>query len=120
MVKSPNVATYDLQPEMNAYELTDRLIEAIELRKYNAIICNYANCDMVGHTGIMEAAIKAVEAVDTCLGRVVKAMQAAGGEVLITADHGNAETMLDPSPTSRIPRTPPIWCHSCMSVARPR
>lgn len=96
MVKSPNVATYDLQPEMNAYELTDRLIEAIELRKYNAIICNYANCDMVGHTGIMEAAIKAVEAVDTCLGRVVKAMQAAGGEVLITADHGNAETMLDP------------------------
>lgn len=97
MVKSPNVATYDLQPEMNAYELTDRLIEAIELRKYNAIICNYANCDMVGHTGIMEAAIKAVEAVDTCLGRVVKAMQAAGGEVLITADHGNAETMLDPT-----------------------
>ncbi len=95
MVKSPNVATYDLQPEMNAYELTDRLVEAIELRKYNAIICNYANCDMVGHTGIMEAAIKAVEAVDTCLGRVVKAMQAAGGEVLITADHGNAETMLD-------------------------
>jgi 2,3-bisphosphoglycerate-independent phosphoglycerate mutase len=95
MVKSPNVATYDLQPEMNAYELTDRLVEAIELRKYDAIICNYANCDMVGHTGIMEAAIKAVEAVDTCLGRVVKAMQAAGGEVLITADHGNAETMLD-------------------------
>lgn len=96
MVKSPHVATYDLQPEMNAYELTDRLTEAIELGKYNAIICNYANCDMVGHTGILEAAIKAVETVDNCLGRVVRAMQAAGGEVLITADHGNAETMLDP------------------------
>jgi 2,3-bisphosphoglycerate-independent phosphoglycerate mutase len=97
MVKSPNVATYDLQPEMNAYELTDKLIEAIALRKYDAIICNYANCDMVGHTGIMEAAVKAVEAVDNCLGRVVKAVQEAGGEVLITADHGNAETMQDPT-----------------------
>jgi 2,3-bisphosphoglycerate-independent phosphoglycerate mutase len=95
MVKSPNVATYDLKPEMNAFELTDKLVEAIELRKYDAIICNYANCDMVGHTGIMEAAVRAVEAVDSCLGRVVAAMQANGGEVLITADHGNAETMLD-------------------------
>jgi 2,3-bisphosphoglycerate-independent phosphoglycerate mutase len=95
MVKSPNVATYDLKPEMNAYELTDKLVEAIELRKYDAIICNYANCDMVGHTGMLDAAVKAVEAVDTCLGRAVKAMQGIGGEVLITADHGNAETMLD-------------------------
>jgi 2,3-bisphosphoglycerate-independent phosphoglycerate mutase len=96
MVKSPNVATYDLQPEMNAHELTDRLVEAIALRKYDAIICNYANCDMVGHTGIMEAAVKAVEAVDSCIGRAVEAMLESGGEVLITADHGNAETMLDP------------------------
>jgi 2,3-bisphosphoglycerate-independent phosphoglycerate mutase len=95
MVKSPNVATYDLQPEMNAFEVTDKLVEAIETRKYDAIICNYANCDMVGHTGIMEAAVRAVEAVDTCLGRAVRAMQSIGGEVLITADHGNAETMLD-------------------------
>jgi 2,3-bisphosphoglycerate-independent phosphoglycerate mutase len=95
MVKSPPVATYDQQPEMSAIEVTDKLVEAIESRKYDAIICNYANCDMVGHTGILEAAVKAVEAVDSCLGRVVRAMQSIGGEVLITADHGNAETMLD-------------------------
>jgi 2,3-bisphosphoglycerate-independent phosphoglycerate mutase len=95
MVQSPKVATYDLKPEMNAFELTEKLIEAIQTRKYDTIICNYANCDMVGHTGIMEAAIKAVETVDSCLGQVVEAMQAIGGEVLITADHGNAETMQD-------------------------
>jgi 2,3-bisphosphoglycerate-independent phosphoglycerate mutase len=95
MVKSPHVATYDLKPEMSALEVTDKLVEAIEARKYDAIICNYANCDMVGHTGIMEATVKAVETVDSCLGRVVRAMQAIGGEVLITADHGNAETMQD-------------------------
>ncbi len=95
MVKSPHVATYDLKPEMSAVEVTDKLVEAIESRKYDAIICNYANCDMVGHTGIVEAAVKAVETVDTCLGRAVKAMQSIGGEVLITADHGNAETMRD-------------------------
>lgn len=96
MVKSPPVATYDQKPEMSAYEVTDKLVEAIRSRKYDAIICNYANTDMVGHTGILQAAIQAVEAVDTCIGRVVEAMQAIGGEVLITADHGNAETMLDP------------------------
>lgn len=95
MVKSPNVATYDLKPEMNAFELTDKLVEAIESRKYDAIICNYANCDMVGHTGIMEAAVQAVEAVDTCIGRIVQAIESVNGELLITADHGNAETMLD-------------------------
>jgi 2,3-bisphosphoglycerate-independent phosphoglycerate mutase len=95
MVRSPDVATYDLKPEMSAPEVTDKLVEAIESRKYEAIICNYANCDMVGHSGIMEAAVKAVEAVDACLGRVVEAMRANGGEVLITADHGNAETMRD-------------------------
>ncbi len=95
LVPSPKVATYDLQPEMNAPEVTDRLIEAIESKKYSAIICNFANCDMVGHSGILEAAIKAVEALDTCVGRVVAAMQGIGGEVIITADHGNAEMMRD-------------------------
>jgi 2,3-bisphosphoglycerate-independent phosphoglycerate mutase len=95
MVKSPHVATYDMQPEMSAVEVTDKLVEAIESHKYDAIICNYANCDMVGHTGILEAAVQAVEVVDVCLGRVVEAMRANGGEVLITADHGNAETMRD-------------------------
>jgi len=95
LVPSPKVATYDLQPEMNAAEVTDKLVEAIESKKYNAIICNYANCDMVGHSGILEAAIKAVEALDICVGRVVAAMQRIGGEVIITADHGNAELMRD-------------------------
>jgi 2,3-bisphosphoglycerate-independent phosphoglycerate mutase len=95
LVPSPPVATYDLQPEMSAFELTDRLEEAILSRKYNAIVCNYANGDMVGHTGSLEAAIKAIETLDTCVGRVVKAMQSIGGEVIITADHGNAEVMFD-------------------------
>jgi 2,3-bisphosphoglycerate-independent phosphoglycerate mutase len=95
LVPSPHVATYDLQPEMSAFEVTDRLEEAILSKKYDAIICNYANADMVGHTGNLEAAIKAIEAVDTCLGRVVRAMQKVGGEVIITADHGNAECMED-------------------------
>ncbi len=97
LVPSPDVATYDLKPEMSAYELTDKLIGAIESRKYDAIICNYANADMVGHTGNLEAAIKAIEVLDECVGKVVKAMQATGGEVLITADHGNAEMMRDNS-----------------------
>ena len=95
LVPSPKVATYDLQPEMSAYEMTDKLVEAIQAKKYDAIICNYANCDMVGHTGFLDAAIKAVEALDVCIGRVVAAMQAIGGEVIITADHGNAELMRD-------------------------
>ncbi|MDO9225161.1 MAG: 2,3-bisphosphoglycerate-independent phosphoglycerate mutase [Pseudomonadota bacterium] len=95
MVKSPHVATYDMKPEMSAFEVTDKLVEAIKSRKYDAIICNYANCDMVGHTGMVDAAVKAVETVDACLGRVVAAMQSINGEVLITADHGNAETMRD-------------------------
>ncbi len=93
LVPSPNVATYDLQPEMNAPELTDRLIEAIESRKYDVIICNYANPDMVGHSGKMDPAIKAIEAIDTCLGRLYRTLQKVGGEMLITADHGNAEQM---------------------------
>jgi 2,3-bisphosphoglycerate-independent phosphoglycerate mutase len=95
LVPSPRVATYDLKPEMSAFEVTDKLEAAIRSRQYQAIICNYANGDMVGHTGILEAAIKAVEALDTCIGRVVTAMLECGGEVLITADHGNAEQMID-------------------------
>ncbi len=95
MVPSPKVATYDLQPEMSAFELTDQLVEAIKSKKYNAIICNYANCDMVGHTGNIQAAIKAVETLDDCVALVVAAAQATGAEVIITADHGNAEMMHD-------------------------
>ena len=87
--------SYDLKPEMSAYELTDKLTSAIRQRRYDAIICNYANGDMVGHTGNLAAATRAIEVLDECLGRVIKAMQESGGEVLITADHGNAETMLD-------------------------
>ncbi|MBL1277336.1 MAG: 2,3-bisphosphoglycerate-independent phosphoglycerate mutase [Ectothiorhodospiraceae bacterium] len=93
LVQSPDVATYDLQPEMNAPELTDKLVEAILSKKYDTIICNYANPDMVGHTGNMKATIKAIEALDTCLARVVTALESIGGEALITADHGNAEQL---------------------------
>ena len=95
LVPSPQVATYDLQPEMSAPEVTDKLVAAIESGKYDAVICNYANCDMVGHSGIMEAATKAVEAIDVCLGRVLAAAAKVGGDVLITADHGNVEQMFD-------------------------
>ncbi|HKB59608.1 MAG TPA: 2,3-bisphosphoglycerate-independent phosphoglycerate mutase [Gallionellaceae bacterium] len=96
LVPSPKVATYDLKPEMSAFEVTDKLEAAIRSKQYQAIICNYANGDMVGHSGNLEAAIKAVEALDACVGRVVDAMRECGGEVLITADHGNAEQMMDP------------------------
>jgi len=95
LVPSPKVATYDLQPEMSAYAVTDKLEAAILSRKYAIIICNYANGDMVGHSGNMAAAIKAIETLDMCIGRVVKAMQSIGGEVILTADHGNAEQMQD-------------------------
>ncbi|MEN8177178.1 MAG: 2,3-bisphosphoglycerate-independent phosphoglycerate mutase [Pseudomonadota bacterium] len=95
LVPSPRVATYDLKPEMSAEEVTDHLVEAIECGKYDAIICNYANSDMVGHTGKLEAAIRAIEKIDACLGRVKQALLKAGGEMLITADHGNAEQMVD-------------------------
>lgn len=97
LVPSPKVATYDLQPEMSAVEVTDKVVEAIGSGKYDFIILNYANGDMVGHTGIMPAAVKAVETVDTCVGRFVQAIKKAGGVVCITADHGNAEMMVDPS-----------------------
>jgi len=95
LVKSPMVATYDLQPEMSAPEVTDNLVMAIESGVYDIIICNYANADMVGHTGKFAAAVKAIEVIDKALGRVYEALQKAGGEMLITADHGNAELMLN-------------------------
>ena len=96
LVPSPKVATYDLKPEMSAIEVTDKLVEAIQSGKFDVIIANYANGDMVGHTGVIPAAIKAVETVDACLKRVVEAILAAGGAILVTADHGNAEMMKDP------------------------
>lgn len=95
LVPSPKVATYDLQPEMSAYPVAEKVVEAVESGKYDAIILNFANCDMVGHTGVFEAAVKAVEAVDTCVGKVVAAVEKAGGAVIITADHGNADKMLE-------------------------
>jgi len=93
LIQSPDVATYDLQPEMNAPALTDALVEAIEGGQFDVIICNYANPDMVGHSGNYEATIEAIEALDKCLDRVLKALDKSGGEALITADHGNAEMM---------------------------
>lgn len=96
LVPSPKVATYDLQPEMSLPELTDRLVEAIGSTRYDVIVCNIANPDMVGHTGVFEAAVKAVEAVDVALGRIEVALRAVGGEMLVTADHGNLELMRDP------------------------
>lgn len=95
LVKSPSVATYDLKPEMSAYEVCDKMCEAVESGKYDVIILNFANCDMVGHTGIFDAAVKAVEAVDTCTGRVYDSVKKMDGVMMITADHGNAEKMLD-------------------------
>lgn len=95
LVPSPDVATYDLQPEMSAPEVTDKLVAAIESGKYDVLVVNYANGDMVGHTGVFEAAVQAVEALDVCVGRVEAAVRAAGGDMLITADHGNCEQMQD-------------------------
>lgn len=96
LIKSPDVETFDMKPEMSAYEVTDAVVDAINSDKYDVIILNYANCDMVGHTGIFDAAKAAVEAVDTCVGRMVDAIQAKGGVALITADHGNADKMYEP------------------------
>ena len=95
LVDSPRVSTYDLQPEMSAPEVTDRLVEAIEQQRYDVIVCNYANGDMVGHTGIFSAAVKAAETIDQCLQRIITALQKVDGEALITADHGNCEQMTD-------------------------
>ena len=95
LVKSPKVATYDLQPEMSAYSVCDHVVEAIQGGKYDVIIVNFANPDMVGHTGVQDAAIKAIEAVDVCVGRVYDALLAADGQMFICADHGNAEQLVD-------------------------
>ena len=95
LVPSPDVATYDLKPEMSAPEVTDKLVEAIESGQYDVLVVNYANGDMVGHTGVFDAAVKAVEALDVCVGRIESALKAAGGDMLITADHGNCEQMQD-------------------------
>lgn len=96
LVNSPKVATYDLKPEMSAYEVCDKLVDAIKSEKYDVIIINFANPDMVGHTGVEEAAVKAVEAVDECVGKAVVALKEVGGQMFICADHGNAEQLIDP------------------------
>ena len=95
LVPSPKVETYDMKPEMSAVEVTDKVVEAINTKKYDCIILNYANPDMVGHTGNLDAAIKAVETIDTCVGRVLEAVNAQNGVLMITADHGNCEQMID-------------------------
>lgn len=97
LVASPKVATYDMQPEMSSEELTEKLVAAIKSGKYDQIICNYPNGDMVGHTGVYDAAVKACEAVDSCIARVVAAIKEVDGQLFITADHGNAEMMVDPA-----------------------
>ena len=94
-MKSPKVPTYDMKPEMSAYEVCDKLVEAIKSQKYDVIIINFANPDMVGHTGVEDAAIKAVEAVDACVGRAVEAVKEVNGQMFICADHGNAEQLVD-------------------------
>ena len=95
LIKSPDVETFDMKPEMSAFEVTDAVVDAINSDKYDVIILNYANCDMVGHTGVFDAAKTAVEAVDTCVGRMVDAILAKNGVALITADHGNADKMYE-------------------------
>lgn len=96
LIASPKVATYDLKPEMSAYEVTEEALRRIQSDKYDVIILNFANCDMVGHTGVFSAAVAAVEAVDTCMGRVLDEVLSRGGVALVTADHGNADQMIDP------------------------
>jgi 2,3-bisphosphoglycerate-independent phosphoglycerate mutase len=95
LIPSPKVATYDLKPEMSAYEVCDEAVRRVQSRKYDVMILNFANCDMVGHTGVFEAAWKAVHVVDECVGKVVSAVLAGGGAAIVTADHGNAELMVD-------------------------
>ena len=95
LIPSPKVPTYDMQPEMSAYLVTDKVIELIESDKYDVIILNFANADMVGHTGIMDAAEKAIEALDKCVPRIASAVLEKDGTILLTADHGNADDMID-------------------------
>ena len=118
LVKSPDVATYDLKPEMSAYEVTEKVTSAIESGKYDVVILNYANCDMVGHTGVFEAAVKAVETVDICLDRLLKSIDKVNGTALITADHGNADVMEweDGSPFTQHTTNPVpfiVYNHNC-------
>ena len=112
LIHSPKVATYDLQPEMSAYKVCDEVVSRIKSGKYDVIILNYANCDMVGHTGVFDAARQAVEAVDTCVGKTVEATLAMGGVALITADHGNADKMYeaDGSPFTAHTTNPVPFC----------
>lgn len=110
LIASPKVATYDMQPEMSAYLVCDKVVEEIKSGKFDVIILNYANCDMVGHTGVFDAAVKAVEAVDTCVGKTVDAILEMGGVAMITADHGNADQMLEDDGVS------PFTAHSCNPV----
>ena len=117
MVPSPKVATYDLQPEMSAPELTAKAVEAIDSGKYDLIVLNYANPDMVGHSGNLAAAIKAVETVDTGLGKIADAIQRAGGALLVTADHGNCEMMRDPATADRIRHIQRGRCRCCSRAA---
>lgn len=113
LVPSPKVPTYDLQPEMSAPEVTRRVVEEIRQGKFDFIVLNYANCDMVGHTGVFEAAVKAVEAVDAGLGQVLEAIKEMGGTAIVTADHGNAEQMVDPETgeahTAHTSNLVPVW-----------
>jgi 2,3-bisphosphoglycerate-independent phosphoglycerate mutase len=118
LVPSPKVATYDLKPEMSAVEVTDKLVEAIASDAYQAIICNYANGDMVGHTGNVDAAVRAIEVLDSCIGRVVAAQRARGGEILITADHGNVEMMHDPA-TGQAHTAHTLNFVPCLYIGRP-
>jgi 2,3-bisphosphoglycerate-independent phosphoglycerate mutase len=110
LIPSSKVATYDLKPEMSAVEITNRLVEAILHDTFDVIVCNFANADMVGHTGNFEATVKAIETLDICLGRIIEALHQVNGEALITADHGNAETLFDP--VSKQPHT----AHTCERV----
>ncbi len=116
LIDSPDVPTYDLQPEMSAYTVTDRLVEQINKDAYDVVVINYANCDMVGHTGVFDAAVKAVEAVDTCVGRLADAYAAKGGVMLITADHGNADRMIGDDGQPFTPHTTnpvPVIIYGC-------
>ncbi len=111
LIPSPKeVATYDQKPEMSAFAVTDEVLKRLEQDQYDLIILNFANCDMVGHTGILSAAVKAVEAVDSCVGRVVEKVRSLGGTVVVTADHGNAEQMVDEQGEPHTAHTcNPVW-----------
>ncbi|MBX3709861.1 MAG: 2,3-bisphosphoglycerate-independent phosphoglycerate mutase [Gammaproteobacteria bacterium] len=110
LIPSPKIATYDMQPQMSALELTDRLVHEIKTQQYDLIVCNFANPDMVGHTGNFDATVKAIETIDGCLGKIIHALHEVGGELLITADHGNAEQMFDPK------NNQPHTAHTCNPV----